>query len=176
MGIEILIGNAIMGKGYSRYFHMDLQRTPHDLSDGKQLVREIAHFSRLVLVAVMALSGICLTYYATRYSFNGILTPIPTDTATFEALSDRCRLFCEFLAFLLTTFATVGYGDVHPTGIISRLLVAGIHLLTMSYILFLLQILLSQRQVGQPAFPIPVPSVPTGTPRPAEASADPPAP
>lgn len=141
MGLEILIGNALLKNEYHLYFHFGFDRSPFP-SGGSQLLREIGHFIRLILFSLIVVAATCFTYFACRGSFCGILTSPPSNSGYLE-LENRLRLFCEFVAFAMTTLSTVGYGDVHPTGIISRLLVAVIQFLTFSFILFLLQVLLT---------------------------------
>jgi len=106
------------------------------------LLGELSHFVRLVAVTLIAVATICLTYYVTQKVFCEILTEIPSGRSWSDILN-RLKRFVEILSFAVTTFSTVGYGDVHPNGIVSRVIVMAIHCLTLSYILVLLQVLLN---------------------------------
>jgi|GEM_PF-6209319 len=150
MGIEILFGNTLMQMNYSRYFHLGLSRKPYDPTHGKVLLREIWHFSKLVFHTLIGISVICFTYYSCRGGFKCIETSMAPGRIPIDELEPRLHLFIEFFSFATTTFSTIGYGDVHPTGITSRLFMAVIHLLSISFILFLLQILLAYHVHSDP--------------------------
>ncbi|SFJ70708.1 potassium channel family protein [Planctomicrobium piriforme] len=145
MGMEILIGNAIMGRGYSHYFHLQLLK-PAAKTSSHEFLNELFYFTRLLFFSVIGLSAACFAYYACRGSFSEIIGGPPTGLGSSEYLQ-RVKLFMQFFSFVLVTFSTVGYGDIYPTGAGSRLLVGTIHLLSMAYLLFLLQVLLSGRSV-----------------------------
>lgn len=144
MGLEILVGNIVMRDRYSHFFHLRLATADADLTSKSRLLRELFNFSRLVFHALVAVTITCMTYYVTHgdRSFKGIDTPIPTGQLL-NSLTERFSMFGEFVAFSITTFSTVGYGDVAPDVLGSRLIVAVVHIITVAFVLFVLQILLN---------------------------------
>lgn len=142
MATEILVGHVMLDYGYSRYFHRKLVHRPRETS--RTLLRELWHFSRLVALSLCFIASACQSYYATFGGFHGIATK-GFGGATIATLWERLSLFAEFFSFVCTTFATVGYGDVFPDTIATRLIVSAIHLYTMAMVLVLLQVVVSGR-------------------------------
>jgi hypothetical protein len=67
-----------------------------------------------------------------------------TSSSGFAWALQRFYLWLEFFYFATTTFTTVGFGDIYPINVISRQLVTVINMLTVGYVVFLLQTLLGQ--------------------------------
>lgn len=143
MAGEIMIGTAIMGSGYSRYFHKQYRHFPIPPTSGRRHLNELVHFTELALVTLVVISGVCAAVYIMFGGFAGL------NEATHDYHgTQRILVWLHFLYFATTTFCTVGFGDIHPTALYSRILVTAIHFLTFGYVLFLLQTLLSYRDIS----------------------------
>lgn len=144
MGLEVLVGNVIMGPGYDRYCHRHLKDNPEiEESEGHALLISVRNFARLAGFSLMAVAAVFQSLHA-QAEYKGFAG---TNWEEFQHISpyDRLREYGEFAAFTMTTFATVGYGDVHPDKTWTRLCVAYLHLLGMGMILVMLQLLLTKR-------------------------------
>ncbi|MFT5326407.1 MAG: hypothetical protein ACI8P0_004282 [Planctomycetaceae bacterium] len=121
MAVEILFGNVIMGPGYDRYCHRRVEEPIcSKTTDGRELLRSVWNFVRLIAFSLIAIAALLHSLHAadSHKGFCGIRV----DSAT-----SRPEAYGEFIAFTLTTFATVGYGDVYPQTLKSRLMVAFLH-------------------------------------------------
>ncbi len=144
MGAEILVGNALMGKGYSRFFHPESGRLFTSSSHGMHHLQEVVNFSRLALTTLIAIASTCTAYSIMYHGFNGTSVEVTLPAGGIQWATQRILLWLEFLYFATTTFSTVGFGDIHPNGVGSRALVTIIHFLTFGYVLFLLQTILGR--------------------------------
>lgn len=150
MSIEVLIGNAILKPGYSRYFHRRIGDGRVNWNDRRVLIVEVRHFARLAAFSLLALAAVCQSYFATWSGFHGISTcKLRWEGVFLDNVSGRLELFVQFLSFVVTTFATVGYGDIYPNSSMSRLLVGVVQIVSMGMILVLLQVVLTQKE-GRP--------------------------
>jgi hypothetical protein len=149
MAIEVLIGNALMKCGYTRYFHTWFLEGSETLSRGRTRIGEVANFSVLSLIALVVISAVCTNYFIMFDGFSGVKPPQDKMTHLGK-MSENAKLWVEFFYFATTTFCTVGFGDIVPSDISARVLVTLVHFLTFGYVLFLLQVLLSQQGEGLP--------------------------
>lgn len=141
MAAEILVGNALMGRGYSRYFHPDSSQLFTRPSLGRQHLTELINFSKLSLASLVVIAAACTGYFVLFGGFIGLSIAATVLSYSCEWICQRLGLWLEFFYFATTTFCTVGFGDIHPNGLGSRVLVTAIHFLTFGYVLFLLQTL-----------------------------------
>jgi Ion channel. len=145
MATEVLVGNTLMGSRYSRYFHFQFEAFPSAPTPRKRQLHDIISFSTLALVTLAVIAGVCSAYQAMFGGFCGLSTGI-TGASGWDHAIERAEVWAEFFYFAATTFCTVGFGDIHPATLGTRVLVTAIHALTFGYVLFLLQTLLGQRE------------------------------
>ena len=149
---EILVGNALMGSGYSRYCHLGFTKRWERLSPGKRRILELRHFSSLAFETLVVIASVCSSYHIIFGGFGGLYNGEADPNGEYFA-SQRFFLWLQFLYFATTAFSTVGFGDIYPKYVLGRLLVTMVHFLTFVYVLFLLQTLLGQSDDGQAPTP-----------------------
>lgn len=88
---------------------------------------------------MLVISATCTAYYVMFGGFHGLWTAISRSSGCCELIVERFGLWVEFYYFATTTFCTVGFGDINPDALGSRILVTFTHFLTFGYVLFLLQ-------------------------------------
>ncbi len=148
MSVEVMCGNVIMGPGYDRYCHYHFE-LPLDhfrdgtSPDGHRTLRQVWMFVRLCVFSICASAA---AFYASNAlsgycGFDEIDAVWPADAERLYP-SQRIAEYMQFLYFTTTTFATVGYGDIHPLTLWPRVLTMAFQLVGMGMILVLLQLIL----------------------------------
>src|SRR5262249_25386963 len=71
MAAEILVGKALLGAAYSRYFHPDSMQLFTQLSAGKRHLWELWNFTQLVLASLTVIAAVCSAWSVMCGGFNG---------------------------------------------------------------------------------------------------------
>jgi hypothetical protein len=135
-GLECAVGYASFGD-YLAVFRNEI---PLRVSPAKRTLVGLHHLIRLAAtnVTLGALSVMAIDQaYGLKLPFTNLLPPVPDTPVSLTALIEQfvnCTYFC------LTTFTTLGYGDIHPAGLEGRMVSMMIQLQAITLIVLVFSI------------------------------------
>lgn len=130
LAVEAVVSLATMGS-YAKYFHMlDLES-----KDSSRLLTELRAIFGIFIIALF--SG-AVAVYLTYVDFDGFKDNVEGALLPHEprGLVVSLGLFFQSAYFTMTTLATVGFGDIVPTGLLGQLVTFLIELQGVSLFVF----------------------------------------
>lgn len=135
MSSEIALGNIVMGRA-----HTDFLRG--------LAIREYKSPRAAPIVELLHLIWLAVLCGATSFSL--LLGAVPGSYSELLCVSNnyvgRLERFVDLSYYAMTTLVTVGYGEIHPTTLWSRVLVGVFHLLGLMLIIFTVQVVVSKTE------------------------------